>query len=45
MIPKPGDHLSFGGWKFEVADMDGNRIDRLLVQKEAPAPAERRKKG
>jgi putative hemolysin len=44
VIPKPGDRLSFGGWKFEVADMDGNRIDRLLVQQEAPAPGERRKK-
>jgi putative hemolysin len=45
VIPKPGDRLSFSGWKFEVADMDGNRIDRLLVQQEAPEPGERRRKG
>jgi putative hemolysin len=36
-IPKPGDALDWNGWRFEVADMDGNRIDRLLV---TPLPAE-----
>jgi putative hemolysin len=30
-IPKPGEQLDWEGWRFEVADMDGNRIDRLLV--------------
>jgi putative hemolysin len=30
-IPKPGERLDWGGWLFEVVDMDGNRIDRLLV--------------
>ncbi|QJE02225.1 HlyC/CorC family transporter [Massilia forsythiae] len=34
-IPKTGDLLDWNGWRFEVVDMDGNRIDRLLV---APAP-------
>lgn len=28
-IPKPGDALDWGGWRFEVLVMDGNRIDRL----------------
>jgi putative hemolysin len=30
-IPKPADALDWGGWRFEVVDMDGNRIDRLQV--------------
>jgi putative hemolysin len=30
-IPKAGEILSWEGWRFEVVDMDGNRIDRLLV--------------
>lgn len=30
-IPKPGERLEWQGWRFEVADMDGNRIDRLMV--------------
>jgi putative hemolysin len=30
-IPKPGETLDWEGWRFEVVDMDGNRIDRLLV--------------
>jgi putative hemolysin len=36
-IPKPGEQLDWEGWRFEVADMDGNRIDRLLVMAAAPA--------
>lgn len=30
-IPKVGETLEWNGWRFEVVDMDGNRIDRLLV--------------
>ncbi|MGO4476339.1 hemolysin family protein [Massilia sp. 2TAF26] len=37
-IPKPGERLDWGGWLFEVADMDGNRIDRLLVMPAASLP-------
>ena len=22
-LPKPGDHVSWEGWRFEVVDMDG----------------------
>ena len=36
-IPKPGEQLDWEGWRFEVADMDGNRIDRLMVMPAAPA--------
>lgn len=33
-LPKPGDHLVYGGWRFEVVDMDGRRIDMILVQRQ-----------
>jgi putative hemolysin len=36
VIPRAGDRLEWEGWRFEVVDMDGNRIDRLLA-----APRER----
>ena len=32
-LPKPGDHFLCGGWRFEVVDMDGRRIDMILVQR------------
>ncbi|SDD43552.1 putative hemolysin [Massilia sp. PDC64] len=31
VIPRAGDKLDWEGWRFEVVDMDGNRIDRLLA--------------
>jgi putative hemolysin len=37
VIPRAGDRLDWEGWRFEVVDMDGNRIDRLLA-----APLERK---
>jgi putative hemolysin len=36
VIPRAGDWLDWAGWRFEVADMDGNRIDRLLVTPSHP---------
>ena len=30
-IPKTGDHFEIGGLRYEVVDMDGNRIDKVLV--------------
>lgn len=30
-IPVPGDHIVVDGWRFEVLDMDRNRIDKLLI--------------
>ena len=30
-IPAVGDHFEFAGWRFEVIDMDGNRIDKILL--------------
>jgi putative hemolysin len=32
-IPKTGDHIEFKGLRYEVVDMDGNRIDKVLVAK------------
>lgn len=32
-IPHEGDHVTWHGWRFEVVDMDGNMIDKLLVEK------------
>ena len=37
-IPVTGDHIEFGGLRYEVVDMDGNRIDKLLVARVPPAP-------
>lgn len=30
-VPKTGDVFERGGFRFEVVDMDGNRVDRVLV--------------
>ena len=38
-LPKPGDHLVCGGWRFEVVDMDGRRIDMILVQRQSEETA------
>ena len=31
-IPTTGDHFEWGNYRFEVLDMDGRRIDKVLVQ-------------
>ena len=31
-LPKPGDHFVWADWRFEVVDIDGRRIDMILVQ-------------
>jgi putative hemolysin len=30
-VPRTGDTFARGGFRFEIVDMDGNRVDRLLV--------------
>lgn len=30
-VPRVGDHFDHRGWRFEVVDMDGHRIDRILA--------------
>jgi putative hemolysin len=32
-LPKLGEHVDLGGWRIEVVDLDGRRIDKLLVQR------------
>jgi putative hemolysin len=32
-IPKEGQAVAYGGWRFEVVDMDGRRIDKVLVRR------------
>ena len=41
-IPQTGEHFDWEGLRFEIVDMDGRRIDRLLVGniQETPATAE-----
>jgi len=31
-IPNVSEHFEWGGWRFEVVDLDGPRIDKLLLQ-------------
>jgi putative hemolysin len=35
-LPGTGDHVDWQGWRFEVVDLDGTRLDKLLV---SPCPA------
>jgi putative hemolysin len=39
-LPKAGECTELKGWRFEVVDLDGRRIDKLLVSK---LPRQRRK--
>jgi putative hemolysin len=31
-LPETGDYVDWHGWRFEVVDMDGRRIDKVLAQ-------------
>ncbi|WP_341802654.1 transporter associated domain-containing protein [Paracoccus alkanivorans] len=33
MLPQPGEYFELGGWRIEVVDVDGRRIDKLLVRR------------
>ena len=39
-IPNPGEHFDWAGWRIEVIDLDGPRIDKLLLQRLAESPTE-----
>jgi putative hemolysin len=30
-VPAPADHFEWGGVRFEVVDMDGRRVDKVLA--------------
>jgi putative hemolysin len=38
-VPKEGDRIAWAGWKFEIIDMDGRRVDKVLAIKEEAAEA------
>jgi putative hemolysin len=35
-VPHVGDHFEWGGFRFEVMDMDGRRVDKILVTSMPP---------
>jgi putative hemolysin len=39
-VPNAADVVDWGGWRFEVVDMDGRRVDRVLASRAADATAE-----
>lgn len=38
-IPKAGDRIEVEGWRFEIVDLDGRRIDKILATKAGEAMA------
>ena len=41
MLPSVGDVFDSDGWRFEILDLDGRRIDKLLVSKLPPTRRQR----
>jgi putative hemolysin len=39
-LPKTTDTVEWEGWRFEVVDMDGKRIDKVLVSQRPPVAGE-----
>jgi len=39
-IPDPGVNFRYGNARFEILDMDGNRVDKILMEIFDPAPEE-----
>ena len=35
-LPHTTDHVEWAGWRFEVVDLDGKRVDKVLVQRTTP---------
>jgi putative hemolysin len=38
-VPHVGDRIVFAGWQFEVLEMDGRRVDKVRVSRDAVAEA------
>jgi putative hemolysin len=36
-VPRVGDRIVFGGWRFEVLEMDGRRVDKVMAGREPTA--------
>ncbi len=39
-IPDTGEHFTWNGWRIEVVDLDGPRVDKLLLQRVPSAGAD-----
>ncbi|MCS6891045.1 MAG: hemolysin family protein [Rhodovarius sp.] len=37
-LPREGDRILWAGWRFEVVDMDGRRVDKVLAVREEAGP-------
>jgi putative hemolysin len=37
-LPQTADHAEWQGWRFEVVDMDGKRVDKVLAARVAATP-------
>ena len=33
-VPREGDRIAWAGWRFEIVDMDGRRVDKVLASRE-----------
>lgn len=44
-VPAAGDHFLWKSWRFEVLDMDGLRVDKVLLEETPPDPAEAEPEG
>jgi putative hemolysin len=38
-VPRVGDRIVFGGWRFEVLEMDGRRVDKVMAGREPATEA------
>jgi putative hemolysin len=38
-VPRVGDRIVFAGWRFEVLEMDGRRVDKVRASRESAAEA------
>ena len=38
-LPETGERFSHAGWRFEIVDMDGRKIDKLIASQPAPMAA------
>jgi putative hemolysin len=36
-VPREGDRIVWAGWRFEIVDMDGRRVDKVLAAREEAA--------
>ena len=42
-LPETGETFRHDGWKFEVVDMDGRKIDKLIASRPRKTPGTRRR--